>query len=54
MFYHVMTDMERYHAGDKIGQIYLSVAPKVMFEEVEEINEETERGQGGFGSTGKI
>ena len=53
MFYHVMTDRDRYHVGDKIGQIYLSVAPKVEFEWVDEINEETERGEGGFGSTGK-
>lgn len=53
VFYHVMTNMERYHAGDRIGQIYLSVAPKVEFIEVDEINESTERGSGGFGSTGK-
>lgn len=53
VFYHVMPNMERYHVGDRIGQIYLSVAPKVEFVEVDEINENTERGEGGFGSTGK-
>lgn len=53
VFYHVMPNLERYHAGEKIGQIYLSVAPKVEFVEVDEINEDTERGDGGFGSTGK-
>lgn len=53
VFYHVMTNMERYHAGEKIGQIYVTVAPKVEFVEVDEINEDTERGEGGFGSTGK-
>lgn len=53
VFYHIMTDRERYHAGDKIGQIHLSVAPRVVFEWADEINEETERGEGGFGSTGK-
>ena len=53
VFYHVMPNMERYHVGDRIGQIYLSVAPKVEFEFVDEINENTERGEGGFGSTGK-
>lgn len=53
IFYHVLPNMERYHAGDRIGQIYVDVAPKVEFEEVEEINEDTERGAGGFGSTGK-
>lgn len=53
IFYHVLPKMERYHVGDKIGQIYLEIAPKVEFEFVDEINENTERGNGGFGSTGK-
>lgn len=53
VFYHVMTDMERYHAGEKIGQICLSVAPTAEFEFVDKIDEDTERGDGGFGSTGK-
>jgi dUTP pyrophosphatase len=53
VYYHVMTDRDRYHMGEKIGQIYLSVAPKIEFEFVDEINENTERGEGGFGSTGK-
>ena len=53
VYYHVMPNMPRYRVGDKIGQIYLSVAPKVTFEFVDEINEDTERGEGGFGSTGK-
>lgn len=48
-----MSNMERYHVGDKIGQIYISVSPKVEFVEVDEINEDTERGDGGFGSTGR-
>lgn len=52
VFYHVMTNMERYHAGERVGQIYLSVAPRVEFEFVDEINEDTDRGEGGFGSTG--
>lgn len=53
IFYHLMTHMPRYQIGDKIGQIYVSVAPKVTFEFVDEINENTERGEGGFGSTGR-
>lgn len=53
VFYHVMTNMDRYHVGERIGQIYVTVAPKVEFVEVDEINEDTERGEGGFGSTGK-
>ena len=52
IFYHVLPNMERYHKGDKIGQIHLSVSPKAEFEFVDEINEDTERGEGGFGSTG--
>lgn len=53
VFYHLLTNMERYHVGDKIGQIYLDIAPKIEFEFVDEINEDTERGSGGFGSTGR-
>ena len=52
IFYHVLPNMERYHVGDKIGQIKVGIAPKVKFEFVDEINEDTERGAGGFGSTG--
>lgn len=53
IFYHVMPNMPRYKVGDKIGQIKIGIAPKVEFEFVDEINENTERGDGGFGSTGK-
>ena len=53
VFYHIMPEMERYHVGDRIGQICISISPKVEFEFVDEINEDTERGEGGFGSTGK-
>ena len=52
VFYHVMPNMPRYKVGDRIGQIVVSVAPLVQFLEKEEINENTERGEGGFGSTG--
>jgi dUTP pyrophosphatase len=38
--------------GDRICQVKLSLAPRAIFEEVEELDE-TERGEGGFGSTGK-
>ena len=53
VFYHVFPNMERYHVGDKIGQIKIGIAPKVEFEWADEINENTERGDGGFGSTGQ-
>ena len=53
IFYHVMPNMPRYKIGDKIGQIKLGFTIPVEFEEVEEIDMNTERGTGGFGSTGK-
>ena len=53
VFYHVMPNMPRYKVGDKIGQIKLGITPEIEFEFVDEINENTERGEGGFGSTGK-
>ena len=38
--------------GDRIAQIIILPHPEVEFKEVEELNN-TERGEGGFGSTGK-
>jgi dUTP pyrophosphatase len=38
--------------GDRICQVKLSMAPRAVFEEVEELDK-TERGESGFGSTGK-
>ena len=52
VFYHIMPNMPRYKVGDKIIQIKLGLTRPMEFEEVEELSE-TERGQGGFGSTGK-
>lgn len=53
VFYHVKPDMPRYRIGDKIGQIKLDLTLPVEFEFVDDINEETDRGKGGFGSTGR-
>jgi dUTP pyrophosphatase len=39
-----------YEVGDRVGQIIIMPYPQVSFEEVEELSE-TERGEGGFGST---
>lgn len=52
VFYHVMPNMPRYKVGDKIIQIKLGVTRPMEFDEVEELSE-TERGEGGYGSTDK-
>lgn len=41
-----------YEVGDRIGQMIIVPFSKVEFEEVEEL-QETERGSGGYGSTGR-
>lgn len=43
---------ERYKKGDKAGQIVIMPFPKIEFEEVSELSQ-TQRGIGGYGSTGK-
>jgi dUTP pyrophosphatase len=40
-----------YEIGDRIGQLIIMPIPSIEFEEVSEL-EQTERGQGGYGSTG--
>lgn len=44
-----------YNIGDRIAQIMIVPYPKVIFEEVDSKDDlgETERGDGGYGSTGK-
>ena len=42
----------KYEVGDRVCQIMILPYPDVQFEEVEELSN-TERGEGGFGSTGK-
>lgn len=41
-----------YGKGDRIGQIIIVKHPSVVFEEVDDLSE-TERGNGGYGSTGR-
>ena len=43
---------EFYEVGDRVGQIIIMPYPQVTFEEVSELSS-TERGEGGYGSTGK-
>ena len=45
-------DSLAYKVGDRICQIIIIPYPPIEFEEVTELNN-TERGEGGFGSTGK-
>ena len=40
-----------YDVGDRVGQIIILPYPEVQFEEVNDLTQ-TERGEGGFGSTG--
>jgi dUTP pyrophosphatase len=46
------TGLHKYEVGDRGAQIMILPYPDVQFEEVEELSN-TERGEGGFGSTGK-
>lgn len=41
-----------YNVGDRIGQIIILPYPQIEFKEVDKLSE-TDRGEGGFGSTGK-
>ena len=52
VFYHVFPNMPRYKVGDRIGQIKLGFTLPIEFEEVDELGD-TERGEGGYGSTGR-
>lgn len=45
------SDEQGYRIGDKVGQLMLIELPWVQIKEVEELTE-TDRGEGGFGSTG--
>ncbi len=51
-FYHVMPDMPKYEPGDRVAQMKIGFTVPIEFVEVEELNE-TERADGGFGSTGQ-
>ena len=52
VFYHVMPSMPRYRVGDRICQVKLGFTLPMEFEEVNELND-TKRGSGSYGSTGK-
>lgn len=52
IFYHLFPDMPIYKVGERIGQIKIGTTFPIEFIEVDELNQ-TMRGAGGFGSTGK-
>lgn len=53
VFYRVNIFGKKYKVGDRIGQIKLGFTLPLEFEEVEELDMNTDRGTGGFGSTGR-
>ena len=52
VFYHVMPNMPKYEVGDKIFQICIGHTYDIFFDETDELST-TDRGAGGYGSTGK-
>lgn len=52
IFYHLFPDMPTYKVGDRIGQIKIGITLPIDFVEADSL-EKTERGDGGFGSTGR-
>ena len=48
----VQPHISRYSVGDKIGQIIIEPYPEIEFEEADELSE-SDRGEGGFGSSGR-
>ena len=51
-FYHVMPNLPKYEPGDRVAQMKIGFTLPMEFIEVQDF-EETERGDGGFGSTGR-
>jgi dUTP pyrophosphatase len=52
MKYTLSPYQREYEVGDRVGQLIIMPYPKVEFDEVSELTP-TERGDGGYGSTGK-
>lgn len=50
--YRITSDGSFYNIGERVGQIVIMPYPKVEFNLVESLTD-SDRGQGGFGSTGK-
>jgi deoxyuridine 5'-triphosphate nucleotidohydrolase len=52
VFYHVIPNMPKYNVGDKIFQMHIETTTPIQFTEADELSE-TDRGEGGYGSTGR-
>lgn len=52
-FYEVIKGKEKYKVGDRIGQVKLGFTLPIQWEFVDELDMNTERGTGGFGSSGR-
>lgn len=52
VFYHVFPNMPKYEVGDRVCQMYAEIQPDIKFKVVDTLDK-TERGDGGYGSTGK-
>lgn len=52
VFYHVNKDLPRYRVGDRVAQLKIGISLPVAWELVDSL-EDTDRGEGGYGSTGK-
>lgn len=52
IFYHVLPNMPRYKVGDKIAQAKVGITPKIDWVEKQNIDTNTDRGEGGFGHSG--
>lgn len=53
VFYHVMPNMPKYEVGDRIGQIKLGFTEVIQFVDADELSNDVERGEKGYGSSGK-
>ena len=49
---YIPESISKYEVGDRIGQIIIMPYPEIEFVEVDELND-SERGDGGYGSSGK-
>lgn len=52
VFYHVMPNMPRYQVGDRICQLHYDYSDPIRFVVAESLDS-TERGDGGYGSSGR-